>query len=751
MLPQRAERQRHSLRNSSRCYPLAMRLPLAFRRLALSLAAAMAAPFLLCTFPAAAQTPRPFTLQQVLSAPYSHSLVASPAGARFAWVESVSGVANLWTGGPHTPARQLTNFTADNGFDLSGLAFSPDGKRIAFSLATEPGADGQPANPAHLQRSVPATIWLQPVEGGPATAALAEGHAPMFSPDGRSLFFLRAGQIWSVLLAPGAQPQHLVLDRGRASQLTLSPDGSLLAFVSARGHGADGHSFLALFNLSTHTLSFAAPSTGSDAAPAFSPDGNRLAWLRAPFTDAPEFAPNRVSANPWSIQMLDLHSGEAHTVFTPVANQPGSVLPRLSTGEPRLFWTADHHLIFFSEADGWVHLYSLDPAGADRAPQLLTPGGFEVEDATLSRDRRRLVYASNQVTGDPLDSDRRHLWRLDFSSSHPQSAPHPTAITGGSGIETQPAIAADSHTVAALVSSAREPMHPALVDAHGTVAELHPAAAPASYPAAALITPQQVLFASADKLLTLHGQLFLPGAAARARRPAILFFHGGPRRQMLLGYPAMDYYSNAYAMNQYLVSRGFIVLSVNYRCGIGYGLDFRQCEHAGADGAAEYNDLLGAAAYLRSRPDVDTGRIGVWGGSYGGYLTALALARDSGLFAAGVDFHGVHDWILEDNRADWLRGTLVQQEAITARAHASSPMADIDRWRSPVLLIHGDHDPDVAYAQTPVLADALRARKLPVQELIFPDEVHDFLLHRDWLASYEAEAAFFERILHPER
>ena len=218
---------------------------------------------------------------------------------------------------------------------------------------------------------------------------------------------------------------------------------------------------------------------------------------------------------------------------------------------------------------------------------------------------------------------------------------------------------------------------------------------------------------------------------------------------MLLGYPAMGYYSNAYAMNQYLTAKGFVVLSVNYRCGIGYGLDFRECKNAGATGAAEYNDVIAAEKYLRALPGIDPKRIGVWGGSYGGYLTALALARNSDLFAAGVDFHGVHDWNFEDNAADWKQGSFAEQDAIAAKARASSPIASIDRWRSPVLLIHGDNDPDVAYAQTPILAEALRARHVPVNELIFPDEVHGFLLHKDWLAAYQATATFFERTLKP--
>lgn len=169
----------------------------------------------------------------------------------------------------------------------------------------------------------------------------------------------------------------------------------------------------------------------------------------------------------------------------------------------------------------------------------------------------------------------------------------------------------------------------------------------------------------------------------------------------------------------------------------------------GADGATEYNDVLAAANYLHARSDVDPKRIGIWGGSYGGYLTALALARNSDLFAAGVDFHGVHDWNLEDNASDWKQGSNAEKDTLAARARASSPIAAIDHWRSPVLFIHGDNDPEIAYAQTPVLADALRARNVHVEELIFPDELHNFLLHRDWLAAYQAAAAFFEKTLKP--
>src|SRR5580698_7922482 len=167
---------------------------------------------------------------------------------------------------------------------------------------------------------------------------------------------------------------------------------------------------------------------------------------------------------------------------------------------------------------------------------------------------------------------------------------------------------------------------------------------PADFPADKLLTPQQVIFSAADGM-PIHGQLFLPTSASDGgKHHALVFFHGGSRRQMLLGWHYMDYYSNAYAMNQYLASLGYIVLSVNYRSGIGYGLDFREALHYGREGASEYNDILGAGNYLRGRADVDSSRIGAWGGSYGGFLTALALARASNIFAAGVDMHGVHQW-----------------------------------------------------------------------------------------------------------
>jgi len=165
--------------------------------------------------------------------------------------------------------------------------------------------------------------------------------------------------------------------------------------------------------------------------------------------------------------------------------------------------------------------------------------------------------------------------------------------------------------------------------------------------------------------------------------------HGGPIRQMLLGYHYSSYYANAYAMNQYLANQGYAVISVNFRAGIGYGRAFRRAADQGPRGASEYQDIVAAAKYLQQLDYVDADRIGLWGGSYGGLLTAQGLARNSDIFKAGVDLRGVHDWAWR--ATDFSpSGAWGIDKSLMDLALESSPVADIDGWISPVLFVHGD-------------------------------------------------------------
>jgi dipeptidyl aminopeptidase/acylaminoacyl peptidase len=393
--------------------------------------------------------------------------------------------------------------------------------------------------------------------------------------------------------------------------------------------------------------------------------------------------------------------------------------------------TDSGRIVFASEKDGRNHLYSI--ALESGAPQLLTPGDFDVEEVTLGADRRSVLYTSNQN-----DVDRRHIWQVNAAGGEPQ------ALTTGETIEVNPVETSDGKTVLCLGSTATSPLMPYRLTSGGREL-LAKNTIPADFPEAQLVTPKQVTFKSEDGL-DIHGQLFVP-KDQKQRGPALIFTHGGPIRQMMLGFHYMQYYHNAYAENQYLASKGYTLLSVNYRLGIMYGRAFREPPNSVWRGASEYKDVIAGAKFLQGLENVDPQRIGLWGGSYGGFLTAMGLARNSDTFKAGVDFHGVHDWA--SFLPMWADNADAAPDAKEARdlAFKSSPVASVSTWRSPVLFIHGDDDRNVPFQQTTDLVEKLRAQNVAFEQLIFPDEIHDLLRHSSWLRAYKATAAYFDHKL----
>ncbi len=679
---------------------------------------------------------KPFTLQQVMSAPFPYDLTAAPAGGRVAWVFNAAGARNIWIAEPSTSgaggfvAKQLTHYTGDDGQDVGQISWAHDGKTLVYTRGGDFDFPDKPyPNPSADVQGVEQDIWAVSIQGG-APVKIAEGHSAAVWPAGNYVAYVYKDQIWYASLDGSGKPRQLIHDIGKARQLRWSPDGSALAFVSHRGN----HNLIAVYYLNAERLVFLDPGVDYDMDPTWSPDGSRIAFVRVPAASYRQLDidvfPHR-SGQPWSIDVADASTGKGRAVWTADPGQ-GSVFRGIA--EPNdIFWAAHNLIIFPWEKDGWLHLYSVSADGGHA--HLLTPGSFVVENVSLTPDRRELFFNSNQN-----DIDRRHIWKEAVTASHP------VAVTEGKGIEWSPVMPGGSMALFILHSDARRPGWPAVIDASGKVEDLARAVMPADFPAADLVVPKQVIFAAPDGL-KIHGQLFLPRNAENGKRhAAIVFFHGGSRRQMLLGWHMMDYYSNAYALNQYFASRGFVVLSVNYRSGIGYGLDFREALKFGATGASEYNDVRAAALFLRTRSDVDAKRIGCWGGSYGGYLTALALARSSDLYAAGVDMAGVHDW--NNEFPLWVEGYDPALEKARARlAFESSPLAFIKTWRSPVLLIQGDDDRDVPFEETVQMTEALRRQGVDFKLLVIPDEVHVLLRHASWLEAYRAAAAFFAQHL----
>lgn len=700
--------------------------------------------FLVQTLPSRAQS---FSLESIKSYPFPTELTSSAQGSRIAWSFDEQGKRNVYVAqGPDFMPRKLTSFTQDDGQEITSLSISDDGQWIAFVRGGDHGAnweDGLPVNTT--SRAVPpkVQIWSFPFAGGEGKA-LAEGDEPVISPKSNVIAFVKAGQVWTVSTNGSSAAKALFTARGTNGSLEWSPDGSKLVFVCDR----KDHSFIGVFTDEKKPITWIAPSFARDGSPRWSPDGKKLVFVRTPGAGG---APDSLLVRrnqPWTIWTADVATGLATPLWQAPKTLAGSV--PTTQGGFNLHWAAGDRIVFLSYQDGWPHLYSMASSGG--TPLLLTPGSFMAEYITLSHDRKWLLFCGN--TGpDKLDIDRRHVVRVPVDKAAME------VLTPGSGLEWTPVMTGDGATVAMISATAQRPPLPTVMAfANGTPKILAQNLMPASFPQNQLVTPRQVTFKSPDGL-TLYGQLFEPTNSSGKkpadrsptdRSPALLYVHGGPPRQMLLGWHYSDYYTNSYALNQYLASQGFVVLSVNYRLGIGYGYEFQHPAKSGPSGASEYQDVRAGAEWLAQQPQVDASRIGIYGGSYGGYLTALALGRDSKLFAAGVDIHGVHDWSTQAG-FKWGLADRAEKNPDLDQANKvileASPISSVRNWTSPVLVIHGDDDRNVQFSQSTDLVRRLDKQNVPIETLVIVDDTHHWMKHTNAVKISAATADFFKRKL----
>ena len=584
------------------------------------------------------------------------------------------------------------------------------------------------------------------------------------------------------------------IDKGEAPFITAwgsnssprwSPDGSRIAFVSNRTN----HSFIGMYDVATRSVTYVTPGVDFDALPTWSRDGKQIAFTRRPglpfgrqgqggagaaslgnpagpagrggsagvcgsvggeggrggggrFGGAPDTA-SAVDRRFPGLCRATFRGG--YTLSLMVADVPRGNVDHIaeSTVEPReiwhnqpndpvfnninrLFW-GDGHLVFplSPSTDEWDRYWSVKLDGSTTKPILLTTTDGMIEDATsatLSPDGSTLYYCTNA-----RDIERRDIWAVPVAGGTPRQ------VTSGDGIETYPQPLGSGRQVGVLYFDARQPASVGLVPAAGGKARVIFPTLPKDFPLDAHVVPEVVRIKAPDGL-EVPNQLFIPkDLKPGERRPAMIFVHGGPVRQMLPGYHYMQFYHWAYAYNQWLANQGYVVMSVNFRSGVGYGRSFRQAPNTGRNGNAEYQDVLAAGKYLQGRPDVDPARVGIWGLSYGGVLTSQALARNSDIFVAGADLAGVHLW-----------GSSLDTAAVSYR---SSAIAAIDTWKSPVFLVHGDDDRNVDFAQTVGLVQLLRARDIYYELMVIPDDLHESMLHGLWLDTWTRIGKFLHRFV----
>ncbi len=685
------------------------------------LVAAMVAPMLLRAQP---------TLREIDGAPFAATMVSAKASDAVAFVLNARGVRNIWVvDSTNARARMVTAFTQDDGQDITSLAFTASGRTLYFVRGGGPNRAGETPNPTSDPAGAEQAIWRVRLDGAPAVR-VTEGSSPLPMTSGSDFVFLRRGAVYLATIGTDStRVTQLFKARGSAGDLRWSPDGIQLAFVSGRGT----HSFVGVYAPATRTLRWIAPSTDGDQSPVWSPDGRQLAFLRQPYSGQRLGFRATRSAQPWSIQVANVSTGAVREVFRATAGRGSAYWP--ITAESQLFWTADDRIVFAWEKTGWEHLYSIASTGG--TPVELTPGNGEVEFVSMGRDDRRLVYNTNIG-----DINRRHVMTVAADGRTP-----PQPSVSGPHIAWNP-VESSRGTVYALVSDAVMPGRAARMTTGGSGAweYLAPETIPADYPASSLVTPTAITLRAFDGVES-YAQVFMPpGMKPGEKRPAVIFMHGGSRRQMLLGWHFVSYYHHTYAMNQAMALRGYVVVQLNYRSGTGYGMEFREALRQGATGGSEYADVVAATKWLAARSDVDATRIGLWGGSYGGYLTAMGLTRNPKLFKAGVDIHGVHDWNV-GIRTFVPDYDVYADPAATRLAFTASPQAQVTNWRAPVLVVHGDDDRNVRFIETLTLIRALREQNVPVEQIVFPDEVHTLLRHESWMRALDGAIDFFRRRL----
>jgi dipeptidyl-peptidase-4 len=722
--------------------------------------------------------------QRFLSPASPLELVAATKVDRLAWTSFEEGKRNVYTASApaFTPIR-LTNFMADNGIDVSGVRISDDGGTVIFSRGTAPNRDGWVANPSADPDGPERAVWAALTSGGGAAwRVVRDASNPELAPDGSALLFVKDGQIYRVRVSP-VRPATEV-DRGEKAFITQwgvqsgpkwSPDGKKIAFVSTR----TDHSFIMVYDVTTRTVKYVSPSVDFDTNPMWTADGKSLFFVRRPGLPFGQQAqqggggvgiPNGPAFQSNAAQGRAGRGGRGQTATdaappqgdapasTRVANVPGLMQATfkggyslsvwkgdVATGEAVEVWHNDRlagsYLIVpynvggggrggrgrgaqaaaeppSAPVDEWERYYAIDLSALNAKPVLLTTTDGLIEDQTsvaLSADAKTLYYCTNAK-----DMERRHIWAVPVAGGTPRQ------VTVGEGIETRPAPLSSGKALATLSADWKMPQSVGIWPLAAAAASASTATQkivfPTSYkafPMDAHVKPELVLTKAPDGL-EIKNQLFLPkNLKSGERRPAIVFVHGGPVRQMLLGYHYIQFYHWAYGINQWLADQGYVVLSINYRSGIGYGRSFRTAANTGGRGNAEYQDVLIGGKYLQSRSDVDPDRIGIWGLSYGGVLTGQALARNSDIFKAGVDLAGVHLW-----------GSSLDPDAVSFK---SSVVGAIDGWKSPVLLVHGDDDRNVAFQQTTGLVQLLRQRDVHYELIVFPDDTHESMLHSRWI------------------
>jgi dipeptidyl aminopeptidase/acylaminoacyl peptidase len=650
--------------------------------------------------------------------------------------------------------------------------WSPDGKLIAFIWDKGGVQNVHAADPDRGESSIRPLTRFE--------TGLLDGL--MWLPDSGHLLFGREGDLWEIAIGR-EEPRRIWTTESVESGFALSPDGSRVAFAR------DGDLFVR--GLADARETQLTNTVEAESAPMWSPDGTRIAFTTVAArlqTEAPGYSGAKIlyaylDRQPTDVGVVSASGGEPVMVArTPAAESAPRwidstrlCLQRVSedfttreilvadaaTGSSRTlhtdvdakFWSLTYlnpepvpspdgrWVAFISDRDGWDHLYVVGTAGG--AARQLTQGTFEASRIAWAPDSRAVAFDVNEADRPGV----RHLAIVPVADA--SSAASIVRVTTGRGTNTEPYWSPDGRRLVYLHTDPRNPADVFVVQAAaGGITTRLTASLPREVDRARLIEPQLVRYASKDGQ-QVPAYLFRPATLDRARRhPAIVWIHGDGVTQNYDGWHVRRDYAVYYSFHQYLAQQGYVVLAVDYRGSIGYGKAWRQ-GHFRDLGGRDYEDVAAGTDYLRSLAYVDTSRVGVWGLSYGGFMTLQALTVTPELFACGIDVAGVVDWRdwHKDPDGPWIKGRMGSPVENVELYRRTAPIERVDRIVRPLMVLHGTADVNVPYLESVRLVDVALKLGKPVDFMMYPGEFHYFHRAHVLRDAWTRVAQFFDRHL----
>lgn len=646
------------------------------------------------------------------------------------------------------PASARGRLTIEKLIDIkhpSAPQWSADGKTISFSWDRAGvvsrytvSADGKtPPVPLPIDSAVP-----QPGAGrrGGGAGNAAGGQGMVTSRDGlRSAVVVTTADGASeihVRNADGSGDVKVASVAGAVTALAFTPDGRRLTYATGGGRGQQ------IFHDATPEYSGAKIIYRATENAPGAPAETFVVTASANSTPAKYTAGGRGGGNRWldnthllvdrnlpnfkgrQIVSLDVTTNESRVIHEDVKEKFWSVTGDAQAGSqlsPNGQW-----ILFLSDKDGWDQLYVVRAAGG--TPSQVTKGKFETWRPAWSPDSTRIVFDQNAEA----DHGQRHLGVATLDAGGDASKTTVRMLTSGRGADTSPQWSPDGTKI---LFQHTDPWNSAdlyaidAVSPNATPVRLTDSM-PASIDKTQLVEPKLVHYKGPDGK-DVPAYLFVPKNLNPAvKHPAIVWVHGDGVNQNYDGWHVQRNYAVYYSIHQYFVQQGYVVLAPDYRGSIGYGSDWREGVYMDV-GGKDFRDAGMANTYLKSLPYVNDKKIGIWGLSYGGFFTLLAVTQMPAAYAAAVDVAGVSDYALyyeDPYHGTWTTsriGTPSENPAVYAQA---SPVSHMDKLQTPLLVLHGTADVNVPYLHSVKLLDeALKQGKGDlVSFMAYPGEFHYF-------------------------